>query len=190
MPLPLPAVSRERLHVRNVTYVGYSRSDGAFDIEAHLVDQKDQPYPLASGIRLAHTDLHNLTVRFTIDKAMTILAVEAAHDTQPYPGYCETIAPDYAALVGLNLTDKFRARLSERMGGAKGCTHINEMLAWLPSAAFQTLAGLRKEIQPDSNEKPFQLDRCHALVSHGAAAKTFYPKWYRPLAQPALEASI
>jgi hypothetical protein len=190
MPLPLPAVSRERLHVRNVTYVGYSRSDGAFDIEAHLVDQKDQPYPLASGIRLANTDLHNLTVRFTIDKAMTILAVEAAHDTQPYPGYCETIAPDYAALVGLNLTDKFRARLSERMGGAKGCTHINEMLAWLPSAAFQTLAGLREEIQPDSNEKPFQLDRCHALVSHGAAAKTFYPKWYRPLAQPALEASI
>ncbi len=190
MPLPLPAVSRERLHVRTVTYVGYSRSDGAFDIEANLVDQKDQPYPLASGVRPAHTDLHNLTVRITINKAMTITAVAVAHDEQPYPGFCETITPDYASLVGLNLSDKFRARLTERMGGPKGCTHINEMLAWLPSAAFQTLAGLRREVQPDSHEKPFQLDRCHALVSHGAAAKTYYPKWYRPIAQPALEASI
>jgi hypothetical protein len=190
MPLPLPAVSRERLHVRNVAYVGYSRSDGAFDIEAHLIDQKDHPYPLASGIRPANTDLHNLAVRFTIDKTMTILAVEATHDAQPYPGFCETITPDYSALVGLSLVDKFRTRLTERMGGVKGCTHINEMLAWLPSAAFQTLAGLRKETQPDSDEKPFQLDRCHALVSHGEAAKTYYPKWHRPIAQSALEASI
>jgi hypothetical protein len=185
MPLPPPTVSRERSHVRHVTYTGYARADGRYDIEAHLIDQKDADYPLASGVRKAHTDLHNLAVRFTIDRAMTIHAVVAAHDEQPYPGYCETIAPDYAALVGLNLIDNFRLRLHERMGGVKGCTHINEMLAWLPSAAFQTLAGERKEIQPDSDQKPFQLDRCHALASHGEAAKTYYPKWYRPAATSA-----
>ncbi len=190
MPLPPPAVSRERLHVRQVTYVGFSRSDGCFDIEANLVDQKDQPYPLASGVRAAKADLHNLSVRITIDQTMTITAVTAAHDAQPYPGFCETITPNYESLVGLSLLDKFRNRLTEHMGGPKGCTHINEMLAWLPSAAFQTLAGLRKETQSDSDEKPFQLDRCHALVSHGAAAKTYYPKWYRPQAQNALGASI
>ncbi len=180
MALPPSNVARERLHVRRVTYTGYRRADGLLDIEAQLIDNKDHPYPLSSGQRAPEQDLHNMSVRFTIDREMTITAVQAAHDAQPYPGYCETIAPDYVKLVGLNLVDHFRLRLNERMGGIKGCTHINEMLAWLPSAALQTLAGDRKDFEPMADTKPFQLDRCHALASSGEAVRQYYPKWYAP----------
>ena len=40
MPLSLP-VPRERLHARTVSFEGYTRADGLFDIEARLTDVKD-----------------------------------------------------------------------------------------------------------------------------------------------------
>ena len=32
--------------------------------------------------------------------------------------------------------------------------------------------------QSASNERPFQIDRCHALRSDGETVRTFYPRWY------------
>ena len=64
----------------------------------------------------------------------------------------------------------FRQRLYEVMGGVHGCTHLTELIAFLPTAALQTFAGLRREIEPHE-ERPYQLDRCHALehtTRHGA----------------------
>jgi Protein of unknown function (DUF2889) len=178
MPLSPSSVSRERSHVRRVTYTGFVRVDGLLDIEANIVDVKDRDNALASGIRKAGDDLHNISVRVTIDRALNVKAVEAAHDENPYPGYCNTIVPDYQQLVGLNLAQHFRLHLNDRVGGLKGCTHVNEMLNWLPSAAFQTLAGERKDFDANSEQKPFQLDRCHALNTTGPAVAKFYPKWH------------
>ena len=33
--------------------------------------------------------------------------------------------------------------------------------------------------------QPFQIDRCHALRSDGEVVRLHYPRWYRPVAQPA-----
>ena len=49
MPLPPSSAERSRLHLRRVTLEGYKRVDGLWDIEAHMVDSKDQDYPLSSG---------------------------------------------------------------------------------------------------------------------------------------------
>ncbi len=58
-----------------------------------------------------------------------------------------------------------------------GCTHITELLSYLPTAAVQTFAGLTRE---DAGErKPFQLDRCHALETSSETVRRYYPKWYR-----------
>ena len=42
----------------------------------------------------------------------------------------------------------FRQRLFDVMGGVHGCTHLTELIAFLPTAALQTFAGLRREIEP------------------------------------------
>ncbi len=176
-PLTLPTVARERLHRRTVTFDGFARSDGLFDIEAHLTDVKDHDFTLLTGVRPAGVPVHDMWIRATIDRAFVIHAIESSTESSPYPGVCHTITPAYRALIGANLIDGFRKRLHDTLGGVQGCTHLTEMLSYLPTAAIQTFAGLRRE---DSGEvKPFQLDRCHALATRGDTVRRYYPRWYR-----------
>jgi hypothetical protein len=168
---------RRLLHSRRVTYEGYERDDGLFDIDASLIDVKDRDYHLLTGLRPAGEPIHEMHVRVTIDRAFNIKAVEATTERMPYPGACNRIGPDYAKLVGANLVDGFRKRLHEAMGGIRGCTHITELLGYLPTAAVQTFAGLQRE--DDGVHKPFQLDRCHALATTTDTVRQYYPKWYR-----------
>ena len=177
MPLSAPTVKRKRLHSRRVTYEGFERDDGLFDIDAHLDDVKDHDFQLLTGNRRAGEPVHSMRVRVTIDRDYMIRAIEAQTDRMPYPGACDRIGPAYRKLVGANLVRGFRKRLHDTMGGVHGCTHLTELLGYLPTAAVQTFAGLRRE--DAGNEKPFQLDRCHALETSTETVRTFYPQWYR-----------
>ena len=177
-PLTLPTVPRERLHCRAITFDCYRRKDGLFDIEAHISDVKDHDYQLLTGVRPAGIPVHDMWVRVTIDAAFNIVDIEAVTDSMPYPGYCDRIGPDYRKLIGTNLVQGFRKRLHDLMGHTKGCTHITEMLASVPTAAIQTFAGLRTR-EDDGPGKPFQLDKCHALDTTGEGVRVYYPKWYQ-----------
>jgi hypothetical protein len=177
MPLS-PSASRTRLHVRDVRYEGFARDDGLFDVEGHLVDTKDHDIVLLSGPRRRGEAVHDMWVRLTIDRDCTVHAVEASTDAMPYPDGCEVIAPAYAALVGANLLHGFRKALQDAMGGTRGCTHLTELIGYLPTAAIQMFAGLKKR-EDEGHRKPFQLDRCHALVTTGDVVRRYYPKWYR-----------
>jgi len=178
MPLTAPTQSRQRLHSRHVTYEGFQRSDGLFDIEGRLTDVKDHDTTLLSGVRAAGDAIHDMSVRVTIDRDFTIREIEAQTDRMPYPGGCDVIGPQYRALVGANLLNGFRKRLHDTMGHVRGCTHITEMLSALPTAAVQTFAGLRAR-EDEGSAKPFQLDRCHALETTSDTVRRYYPRWYR-----------
>ncbi len=178
MPLPPSTVPRQRLHVRSVVYEGWQRADGLFDIEARLVDTKDQDFELMSGTRPAGEPVHDMWARVTISRDFTIRALVAGTDRMPYPGACDQITGRYPDLVGANLMHGFRKELFDALGGVRGCSHLTELIAFLPTAALQTFAGLRREIEPHE-EKPFQLDRCHALEHTSETVRRYYPKWYR-----------
>jgi hypothetical protein len=177
MPLANSPVARTRLHTRRVTYEGFERDDGLFDIEGHLTDVKDHDYMLLTGLRTAGDAVHDMWVRVTIGRDCVIRAIEAKTDEMPYPGACDRITPDYAKLVGLSLLHGFRKSLNAAMGGVQGCSHITELLALAPTAAIQMFAGLTREI--DGDDKPFQLDRCHALETTTDTVRRYYPQWYR-----------
>ncbi|HEV2038707.1 MAG TPA: DUF2889 domain-containing protein [Casimicrobiaceae bacterium] len=177
MPLAIPPVVRTRLHARRVTYEGFQRDDGLFDIEGHLTDVKDQDFALLTGLRTAGEAIHDMWVRVTIASDYVIRAIEVKTDAMPYPGACDQITPAYSALVGVNLLHGFRKALYAAMGGVRGCSHITELLAQAPTAAVQTFAGLRREMQGD--EKPFQLDRCHVLETSSDTVRQYYARWYR-----------
>ena len=178
MPLTAPAAPRQRLHSRRVTYEGWQRDDGLFDIEGHLTDVKDHDVTLLSGVRAAGDAVHDMWVRVTVDLDFTIRDIEAQTDRMPYPGACDRIGPAYRALIGANLLNGFRKRLHDTMGHVKGCTHITEMLNSLPTAAVQTFAGLKMR-EDEGADKPFQLDRCHALETTTDTVRRYYPRWYR-----------
>jgi Protein of unknown function (DUF2889) len=178
MSLPVIEVERELVHTRRVRYEGYKRADGLWDIEAHLTDIKNHDYHLKTGVRRAGQPVHSMWLRLTIDRRLNIVEAAASSDAVPYPGGCETIAPAYRALVGLNLARHFRMKANELLGGVRGCTHLTEMLAGMPTAAIQSFAGEMKEEQ-DDGAKPFQLDQCHALETTAETVRIWYPKWHK-----------
>ena len=85
MALP-PASPRKLSHTRTVTFRGYDREDGLWDIEAELTDVKpytfqvpnERPFP-------ADEPIHGLSVRLTIDDEMLIHAVATSMDQIPHP---------------------------------------------------------------------------------------------------------
>lgn len=174
MPFTQPPVARTQKHTRRLEFQAYEREDGLWDIEARISDVKPFDCPLESGVRRAGVPIHDMSVRVTFDRDFTIVEAEAASTEVAYPGYCDLVNPAYAKLVGLNLLKSFRRRVSELFGGVEGCTHITELLSVLPSAAIQ--ANFQKPL--DDATKPFQLDRCHALVTKGPAVMRYYPKWF------------
>jgi hypothetical protein len=180
------ALARRHVHSRSIRVEAFVREDGLWDIEAELVDLKARDFKLATGVRKVGEPVHDMVLVVTIDTKLNILAAHAATTWAPYTPYCETVTPDYGKLVGLNLGKDFHRRVRELLGSVRGCTHITELANVLPSAAVQAFANeayfTRDTADPEHNtdeNKPFQLDRCHALQSSGPAVAKFYPRWHR-----------
>jgi hypothetical protein len=176
MPLSEPKARREPLHRRTVEIVGYKREDGLYDIEGTLFDRKDVDFPVGGAVRPAGEAIHRMWLRITLDREWHVVDAEACTDSMPYRGVCDRVTPDYAKLIGLSIGPGYLRHIKERLGGVHGCTHLSELAGALATAAFQTFAG-QGLLPPD--RKPPQLDRCHALDTHGEVVARFHPKWYR-----------
>lgn len=175
VPLSRSLQPREPVHTRSVRFDAYRRADALWDLEAHLTDTRTFDTHLESGVRPAGAPVHDMWLRLTVDEELNVLDAEASTDSMPYPGFCQTITPEYRKLIGLNLLRGFRLRTTELFGRIQGCTHLTEMLAHFPTAAVQAM--FRKT--RDDGVKPFQLDRCHALRTDAEAVRRYYPRWFR-----------
>lgn len=179
MPLSQPSAARKKIHNRHLQLAGWRREDGLWDIEGRLVDTKDHDYTLGSGVRKTGEAVHDMQIRITIDEHFNVRAAEACSNAVPYPG-CESIAPKYQQLVGLNLMHDFRRNVHALFGVVKGCSHITELLMVMPAVAFQTFASdLTEDSGFAGSAKPFPLDKCHALETTTETVRLYYPKWYR-----------
>lgn len=184
MPLPPPDYPREPLHTRSIRVNSFARPDGQWDIEAELIDTKSYDFPVRGGeLHPAGEPVHHMHLRVTIDDGFTITDALVVYDAAPYGEFCAAIAPDYRDLVGLNLLRQFRKHVKERFGRTAGCTHVTELTNVLPTVAVQTMAARRRKAVQDPatpEQRPFQLDGCHALRVDGPVAREYYPKWYEP----------
>lgn len=189
MPLSQSISRRVLKHTRTIQVDAFARDDGLWDIDAHITDVKTRDAKFAWGVRPAGEFIHDLWLRVTIDLQLNIVDAQAVSDAVPYPDHCDTIGPAYSKLIGLNLVQGFRQGLQERLAGTAGCTHLSELALILPTAAIQAFAGDVIDTRDgasgnEQTEKPFQLDRCHALRSEGEAVARYYPRWaIRPAAK-------
>ena len=183
MPLPITTVERMRKHRRSITFEGFKRSDGLWDIEGHLVDIKDQDFVMRSGTRKSGDPIHDISVRVTIDTDMNVIDVAACSDSTPFPGVCELVLPDYRKIIGLNLFKGFLKAVKALFGETRGCTHLSELLMALPTAAMQSFSGETRHGEHEHGhgheKKPFYLDRCHALSTDSDVVRSYFPRWYR-----------
>lgn len=189
-----PPVSRQLRHRRAIRLEAFEREDGLWDIEACLTDEKPRDFRLATGVRPQGLPIHELWLRITIDRKLTIVDVEASSEWSPYGALCAESNPVYRRLIGLNLLQNFRREANKLLRGAAGCTHLTELCGVLPTAAIQAFAGDVWKIEDGNpfkqaeaahssataaqDEPPFQLGRCHALRFDGPAVKEYYPRWF------------
>lgn len=184
MSLPAAAPQRQLKHRRQIDVQVFARGDGLWEVDATISDIKTRVAHMAEGPRPPGTPIHEMLLRLVVNERLDI--IEAGSETRwmPYTGHCAEHGDVYGRLVGLNLLDRFRDRLRERVGGVLGCTHITELAQVLPTAVVQAFAGevIDTRGAADGAAKPFQLDRCHALKSSGAVVRLHYPRWHQPAA--------
>jgi hypothetical protein len=180
------APSRKLIHTRHVVCNGYERSDGLYDIEARMQDISPDGTDLLFKRLEAGERIHDMRLVVTIDSAMVIRHVQAHTDAGPST-YCSEAPVFYAALEGLTIGRGFKQKVNEIVGGAKGCTHLTELLGPLATTAMQTLfavrrrAGMfRRALEGDGPvPKPFVIDTCHAYRSDGEGIKVLWPEHRR-----------
>ncbi|MBK6350506.1 MAG: DUF2889 domain-containing protein [Betaproteobacteria bacterium] len=179
---------RRLMQTRRITCEGFQRDDGLFEIESVLIDFK--PYAVVVGDRgriEAGEPFHQMRLRLVIDTELNIREAAAATLHAPYAG-CTDINAAYAGLAGLNLGPGFMKHVRDRFGGKAGCTHLTELLGPAVTTAMQTVwhvrdqlslpKALRRQPLEDVNERPPEVDRCHALRIDGDTVRKHYPGFH------------
>lgn len=186
MPLTAP-VNRTHIHTRAISFTGYEREDGLFDIEAHMTDTKTYEFENHwRGKVPVGEALHEMRLRVTIDDSFVIHEIEAVTDNSPF-AMCPDIAPNYKSLVGLRMAAGWRQAVRAKVGGTNGCTHLTELLYPMATVAIQTIKPLQnhRRRQADSESapsthKPFVLNTCHAWAESSPVVQKNAPAWYKP----------
>jgi hypothetical protein len=152
LPDPKP---RTPLHTREVTFNGYAREDGLWDIEGHLKDTKSYPFVTGSKTWAPGEAIHDMWVRVTLDDQLTI----------------------QNALIGARIGKGWRKIIETHLGGIKGCTHLRELLNNIATAAYQSIPGAL--FDPDENKPPLYLGGCKSWDFDGPVVMRVYPQFYQ-----------
>jgi hypothetical protein len=188
MPLS-PAAAREHIHTRSIDCRGYRRTDGLWDVEAHLTDIKTYGFDNHfRGELPAGQPVHDMWLRITVDDRLVIHAVEAVTDASPYAA-CPGITPNFQRLKGLRIYPGFQKQVRDRLGGIEGCTHLVDLLGPLATTAYQTVFPWRAREQEQrlaregkAPERPARrpklIDSCRAFASDGEVVRRYWPDFY------------
>ncbi|WP_137919092.1 DUF2889 domain-containing protein [Hydrogenophaga sp. 2FB] len=182
MPLPEPA-PRQPMHTRRVTYQGFLREDGLWEIEGELHDSKPHDFDIHGTVRPANEPFHHMRIRVSFDEAMVIHAVAVAMDAFPHAP-CPDAMPNLQRMVGEVLGRGWRHTIQRHLGDIQGCTHLRELLFNLATAAFQTRSGA---FAPNADGRPpAHLGQCVGWDFNGPVVERVYPMFFRwqPPAKP------
>ncbi|MES2052969.1 MAG: DUF2889 domain-containing protein [Pseudomonadota bacterium] len=189
MPLP-PPQPRKHLHHRKVSYNGYLREDGLWDIEAQMTDTK--AYAMVSpekGDMSPGTPIHDMHIRATVDDTMTIREIFAAMDSRPF-SECVQAQDPMQKMVGVTMGPGWRHAIEKALGGTRGCTHLRELLFNMATAAYQTIPvyQARQQDKPRmpstaDGQPPFHLGKCMTWDFNGPVVLRHYPTYagWQPL---------
>ena len=175
MPLPDPA-PRRQMHARRITYQGYQRDDGLWDIEGELHDSKPIGIEIHGNTWEPNEPIHHMRIRVTFDETMVIRDIAVAMEAFPHAP-CPDAMPNMQRMVGEVLGRGWRQTIQRHLGDVQGCTHLRELLFNLATAAFQTRSGVfgpREDGRP-----PAHLGQCLGWDFNGPVVERVYPMFFR-----------
>ena len=181
MPLSAPTHNRKLLHTRVVECRGFERDDGLYDIEGSITDVKS--YPINRGIGPGTMvqpgePIHKMFIRLTVDESLVVRDVVAVTDAAPFAMCPEATAP-MAGLKGLKIGAGWTKAVRELLAGAKGCTHLMELLGPVATTAFQTLVRVRMAKPTTGRDgRPSKIDSCYAFAANRDVVRERWPQHY------------
>jgi len=189
VPEPDGSAPRRHMHRRDIVCDVFERADGLWEVEGRLADVKSYDVEVGDRGRIpAAEPFHDMRIRMTVDRSLTIRGVQAITERGPY-AVCGDIGAAYASLEGLAIAPGFRRQLQTRLGGRRGCRHLSDLVAAMAVAFTQAAWHVRDEIhlaRPARTPRgaaegpPPEIDACHALASDGETVKRYYPMYFRP----------
>lgn len=181
-------VTKEELHSRRIDMRGFRRSDGLYEIEGRVIDRKPYDFVSASGDRKvpANQPIHDMGVRLVFDDEMQVRDVQTFSDAFPYTD-CPDGGNALQSLKGLRMTSGWSKEVRDRLGGARSCAHLRELLIPLATAAIQSLSVVRqgRPEQLAANGRPKKIDSCYAYAANRQLVLRHWPQFHR--ATPAEE---
>ncbi|AVP59067.1 DUF2889 domain-containing protein [Pulveribacter suum] len=176
MPLSAPAPRTAR-HVRRVTYQGFEREDGLWDIEGELHDSKTHALPslfVPGGMRPPGDPIHHMRLRVTVDRQLVVQAIESSMEAHPLSG-CKAAQQALQTMVGCSMARGWRQAIQTHLGGVAGCTHLRELLFNLATAAFQSV---HEAFQGAGDGPPRHLGQCTGWDFAGEGVRMHYPQFH------------
>ena len=176
------APTREELHFRRIDMRAWRRSDGLFEVESRLTDQKPKDFlrPRTDKFVPAGQALHDMGVRVVFDGELTVTAISTFTDAAPVND-CWDGGHALQAMVGVKMSSGWGKEVRDRLAGERSCTHLRELLMPMATTAFQALAGLRpNRAEPlDAAGRPKKIDSCYAYGAEREMVLKFWPEFYR-----------
>lgn len=184
-PLKLPSTqSRRPLHIRALTFRGYQRDDGLWDIEAELLDTRTYDSDsLEKGMLPAGTPIHDMAIKVTVNDDLIIQDIVSTMSSVPF-SECNSAQDLMRDLIGTKLGPGWRHALETKLGGIKACTHMRELLLNIATAAYQTVPVYRAIVQVQSGSSmpidqipPFHMGKCKTWDFNGEVVKRHFPQY-------------
>lgn len=181
--LPEP-VARQPLHTRTLTFRGYARADGLWDMEGELHDSKHYAYERSSGdFMQPGTAIHHMHIRATVDETLCIREIHTSMQATPF-GECTSADATLQRMVGQRMGPGWRQAIDRAVGGVQGCTHLRELLFNLATAALQTIPHHQSmqrlsagESRHQGDEPPFYMGRCMTWDFNGPVVARVAPQF-------------
>ena len=180
MTLPVPQ-QRKHLHTRSVSFRGYAREDGLWDIEAEMKDVPAYAQNTAErGTLPPHTAVHDMTIRVTLDDNLTIREISSAMSSSPF-AECPRAVDPMQNMVGATMGSGWRLAVENALGGTRGCAHLRELLFNMATAAHQSILTYRAQNAPAGlppamdGMPPAHLGKCMSWDLDGPVVKRYYP---------------
>ena len=182
MDSPTHAPTRTRTHVRQTRYEGYRRSDGLWDIDVLLRDERDyDSQGFERGQIAAGEPVHLIRLSVTVDDALVVQAISADYRARPFAS-CQQSLPPLQGLVGASLARGWRRQVASQLGGEVGCAHIRDLLVQLAAAAYQIVPVWHARTQGVAVRRadgkvPMHLGQCVAWALGGDVVAAVYPEF-------------
>jgi hypothetical protein len=120
-------------------------------------------------------------LRITIDINFIIKDVIAVMTATPVE-HCLGAAPNFAKLIGLQLTPGFNRIARNVLDGALGCTHLIDLLGPMATTAYQTVwsKNFYKSTGPVEHGKPpAMINSCRGWAEDSEMVAVAFPEFYK-----------